>query len=467
VLQQFYHFQWALIGNLGVDLLVIPLSKLFGLEPATKLIILLIPSLTAAGLLWVAREVHGRIPPTAFFALPLVYSFPFMFGFVNSALATAFALLAFAYWLRLARLGRLRLRAIVFVPLSLIIWVTHTFGWGTLGVLAFSAELVRQLDLRRGFFHGGFKAALHCLSLVPPVLLMLAWRSGEHVTGRTSDWFNWPLKLDWMLMVLRDRWQVFDQASLALIGAVLLLGLVLRQKLEYSRNLVASALFLALVYICLPRVVFGSAYADMRLAPTVIAIAVIAIRYRPAWAGKTGSMMAAAGLLFLAVRIGGNTVSFWHYDRAFDRELAAIPHIPRNARLISFVGARCDKPWAMSRLEHLPALALVRRNAFSNEQWSMAGAQLLTVRYPGAPGWRSDPSEVVVAQRCKGEYWRPVDQSLRGFPRGAFDYVWLISPPPVHPQAPVGLQPLWRDGPSVLYRVVDRTQPPPWPRTGK
>jgi hypothetical protein len=96
----------------------------------------------------------------------------------------------------------------------------------------------------------------------------------------------------------------------------------------------------------------------------------------------------------------------------------------------------------------------------------MPGAQLLTVRYPGAEGWRSDPSEVVAARRCPGEYWRPVNQALRGFPRRAFDYVWLINPPPVDPSAPVGLQPLWRNGPSVLYRVVDRTQPPLWPRTG-
>src|SRR3546814_3418910 len=60
-LQQYYRFEWALIGNLGIDLLIVPLSKLFGLELAVKLIVLLIPSLTVAGFLWVAREVHGQI----------------------------------------------------------------------------------------------------------------------------------------------------------------------------------------------------------------------------------------------------------------------------------------------------------------------------------------------------------------------------------------------------------------------
>src|SRR6478752_7322951 len=60
-LQRYYDYHWAAIGNLGVDLLVVPLSKLVGLEPAVKWIVLMIPPLTVAGFLWVADEVHGRI----------------------------------------------------------------------------------------------------------------------------------------------------------------------------------------------------------------------------------------------------------------------------------------------------------------------------------------------------------------------------------------------------------------------
>ena len=78
-LQQFYTFRWALIGNLGVDLLVEALAPLIGLEAAVKLVVLTIPPLTVGGLLWVAHEVHGRIPPTAFFALPF-FAFDGFFG---------------------------------------------------------------------------------------------------------------------------------------------------------------------------------------------------------------------------------------------------------------------------------------------------------------------------------------------------------------------------------------------------
>src|SRR5436190_15129497 len=69
-LQQYFGFDWQVIGNLGVDLLVEMLAPLIGLEAAVKLIMLAIPPLTVGGLFWVAYEVHRRIPPTVMFAAP-------------------------------------------------------------------------------------------------------------------------------------------------------------------------------------------------------------------------------------------------------------------------------------------------------------------------------------------------------------------------------------------------------------
>jgi hypothetical protein len=149
----------------------------------------------------------------------------------------------------------------------------------------------------------------------------------------------------------------------------------------------------------------------------------------------------------------------WLYDQRYDQELAALDHVPHGARMVSFVGRRCTEPWAMSRLLHLPALAIARRHAFSNDQWTLAGAQLLHVRYrPGVP-FVHDPSEIVTRFSCRGEIWRTTDQSLAEFPRDAFDYVWLITPPPYDPRMAQGLTPIWRSGTSVLYRVDGRIAP--------
>jgi len=457
-LRSFYTFKWSLIGNLGIDLLMIPVAPLLGVELGTKLIVMTIPALTVAGLLWIAREVHGHVPPTAFFALPLAYGHPFMFGFVNFALAMALALLAFALWLRLARLGKLRLRAALFVVIGPVLWVTHTFGWGTLGILAFSAELIRQHDRDPNWLRAGFWAGVHCLSLAPPILLMLAWRSG-HVSGQTADWFNWRWKWLWVQQILRDRWQLYDIASVALLAGVVVFAIV-HKALSFSRNLAASALLLLAVFILLPRIVFGSAYADMRLTPFVLAIAIVAIRMRPQASQRFQTGLALAGLAFFATRMATNTVSLAIDGAAAQQAMGALTVVPRNARLVSFVGDTCGRRWPLSRLAHLPGMALVRRHAYANDQWSMAGAQLLTVAKADARGFGGDPSQVVTAQICRRDKWRSLDWSLAHLPRDAFDYVWLIRPPRFDPAGLRGMTLLWSDGPNALYRIDDRAMPP-------
>jgi hypothetical protein len=458
-LATWYDFRWQMIGNLGVDLLIEPLGRLFGLEVAVKMVILTIPALTVAGLLWIAREVHGRVPATALFALPLAYGYPFQFGFVNFALSMAIALNLFALWLRLARLGRLRLRAALFVPASCLLWLCHTFGWGVLGVLAFSAELIRQHDaatpergLVRRWALPAVRAGLGCLPLALPMLLMIFWRSSDHATGRTGDWFNWRGKFSYIAMILRDRWLAFDIGSATVMYFILFRG-VRNERIEYSRNLLLSALFLLVVFFLLPRVVFGSAYADMRLVPFAVAIALVALRPRRGLSLKGSATLAALGLAFFLVRLGGTTWSYALYDRSYDRALAALPRVPVGARLLTFVGRSCRDEWAYSRLEHIPAMALVRRLAYSNDQWSMPGAQLLTTRYTPAGRFSHDPSQMVTDVQCRREMWRPIARALTDFPRDAFDYVWMLQPPAYDPKLLRGLTPIWRDGSHLLLRV--------------
>ena len=227
-LQQYYDYHWAAIGNLGVDLLVIPLGHLFGLETAVKLIVLAIPPLTAAGFLWVAREVHGRVPPTAYFALPFIYGYPFLFGFVNFALSVALAFLAFALWLRLGRLDHTTLRAWLFVPISLVVFFCHTYGWGLLGLMCFSADAVLLHDRGRTWWRAGIEAALHTAVMALPLLVMLIWRSETH-GGQTFGWFEWKMKWRWVYSALRDRWKWFDIASLSVAALVFIYAIVSRK----------------------------------------------------------------------------------------------------------------------------------------------------------------------------------------------------------------------------------------------
>jgi hypothetical protein len=450
-LHRYYDYHWAAIGNLGVDLLVIPLGKLIGLEPAVKLIVLAIPPLTAIGFLWVAREVHGRIPPTTFLALPFIYGFPFLFGFMNFALSVAFAFLAFGLWLRLGRLEKSRLRGWVFVPISLVVFFTHTYGWGLLGLLCFSAEAVRLHDRGRSWFRAGAEAALHTSVMALPLIVMVAWRSETH-GGVTTGWFEWKLKWQWIYGTLRDRWGLFDMASL-LFAAIIFVAAIVSRQLTLSRNLAFSAIVLAIAYVLLPRIIFGSAYADMRLVPYLIAVALISIRFRSLPDKRTVQLLAVIGLLFFGVRLIGNTISLGMAANDQTAKLAALDYVPRGARVLTLTGIGCSESWPMLRNSHLGAMVIVRREGFSNDQWLLEGVNLLDLKY-SAPGYfAADPSEIVRPNRCHDPIHHTIDESLAMLPRNDFDFVWLVDVPDYDPPLVAGMKPVWRGPGSILYRT--------------
>jgi len=450
-LQRYYTYHWAAIGNLGVDLLIIPLGKLLGLELAVKLIVLAIPPMTAAGFLWVAREVHSRVPPTVFFALPFIYGYPFLFGFVNFTLSVALAFLAFGLWLRLGRLERTALRSWLFVPISVLVFFCHTYGWGLLGLMCFSADAVRLHDRGRSWFRAGFEAALHTSVMALPLLVMLAWRSETH-GGQTTAWFEWKAKWRWIYMALRDRWKWFDIGSLAAAALAFAFAIVSR-KLTVSRNLAFSAIVLAIGFVLIPRIVFGSAYADMRLVPYLMAVALIGIRFRGAPDRRTAQVLAVLGLLFFGARTVGNTVSLGMAGQDQSAKLDAINQMPVGARVISLVGMTCNEYWPMLRNGHLGGMVIVRREGFANDQWVIEGVNLLDLKYTKAGYFAADPSQLVRPNHCRDRLHRMIDQSLSTLPRNDFDYVWLIDPPAFSRETVADMKLVWRGPGSFLYKT--------------
>lgn len=453
-LSQWYAFDWRWIGNLGVDLLVQILGPWIGVEAATKAVTILIPMLTAAGLLAVAREVHGSIPPTAFLALPLAYNYAFNWGFVNFALSMALAFLAFALWLRMDKAQAYRARAVAFGALSLVLWTAHIYGWAILCVLALSAELVRQWDAGRRWVALSFRAVVHCLPLTLPLLPMALTfghgGAGGQPFGHT--WFNWTLKERWLISILRDRWEWLDKASITILGLVLIaavLGWLLRRQRPVGVPLIIAAGIMVALFVLMPFALLGSAYADMRLAPFALATALLGIGAPR----RLGSAIAFFALTFFGIRTGANALSLDAYDASYRAELKALAHVPAGSRVLGLVGKSCSTTWGVHRLDHLPSMAIVRRQAFSNDQWQASGAQLLTVTYAAAGRFAADPSQFVIEARCERRERMALSRAIASFPRAAFDFVWIIQQPDEAADFQ-GLRPVWRSGRSALYRVT-------------
>ena len=446
-LQRYYDFHWQLAGNLGVDLAAIPMAKLFGLELGTKLIVMAIPMLLAAGFLGVARELHGRIPPTAFFALPLTYHYAFQFGFLNFSLSAALCFLALWLWLRLGRLEHRRLRAALFLPLACAIWVTHIYGWGMLGILVFAAQAAERRKRGAGWFKAFFFGAIDCAPLTLPFLLMAIWRSGNVADGMV-DFFNWPHKAMWLISFLRERWRVWDVASAMLLLGLVGIGIVGRDiRIEPRAKL--AVILLVPIYIFLPTVLFGSGYADMRLIAFIVAIAVLGLEPVRPWSRPVSNGFAAAALLFVGARLAVTTVAFTELERSWQHQLEAMDHIAPGSRVLVLTDVLCEEArWADDRLDHVSSVAVTRKNIFTNGQWVIAGALGLDVKYHAGAPFVVDPSHLMRRPPCPDRTTK-IPAAVRIAP-GKFDYLWLVGvPPEAWPHDP-RLVPVWQGDRGLL-----------------
>lgn len=454
-LSRYYDIRWTLIGNLGTDLLAIPLAHLFGPLGAGKAIMLSIVALTGTAMLWLAHEAHGRVPPTALLALPFVYGWPFQMGFANFVLAQGLAFAALALWLRLGRSEKLALRAGMFAPIALVLWLAHSAGWGLFGLMAFGAELARLRAVGQRWPAAIGAAILACLPLALPIILMIANAPPPGArAGETGDWFNILAKFLWIISSLRDRWAWFDIASIALLLLVLYLG-ARDNRLGYQPLLGWPALFVLGAFLLLPRLMLGGAYVDMRMMPAVWTLALLAIR--PPEDRRFGQGLAITAIFFFGIRTTATTASFALRTAEQHAELGAVAAIPRGTAVLALAYKPCLTPWSDIRPEHLPAYATIDRDAFTNEQWAIDGQQYLHIRHIAARPFDADPSQLAYPTGCK-EQGRSLIGALSTFPRTAFSHVWIIGNRLSRPRS-FGLVPVWTNGRSGLYEVVGAAPP--------
>ena len=134
-------------------------------------------------------------------------------------------------------------------------------------------------------------------------------------------------------------------------------------------------------------------------------------------------------------------------------KLTALDRVPRGARVVTMVQLPCRDAWALPRNSHLGAMVIVRREGFSNDQWVIEGTNLLDLKYQEAGFFASDPSQIVRPNECPEALHLTIDRALSTLPRDDFDYLWLLDPPPYDPKLVGDLQPVWRQGTSILYRL--------------
>jgi hypothetical protein len=452
LLQRNWDFHWRLIGNLGVDVLVVPLAAMFGLERAVWLIALLLPPLMIWGVARIARALHRQTSPFVLATAPFALAYPYQFGFLNYWLSCALAFHCFASWIEVAGSRRTDLRrSVLFTVAAFAIWLAHAYGWAVLVVLVAAFELSRSWTGEVSAWpHRALRTAWRAWPVTSPALLMILWRQGA-AGAATEDFFNVSGKLWGLLFTLRDQSLWLDVVSLTFASILILVGLRERALRIHPALGLAAACFLGLILL-LPGRMFGSAYADVRLWPIFFMVALAAIApVNLAW--RPASVIAGLAIGLFTLRIAVMSAGFTAYDRDYVRHLHALDYVPQGASVAVLTPAGCQG-WRHTRLEHLGSLAIVRRNAFVNTQWDIPGAQLLTPLRGRGTAFNADPSEKVDREPdCSAPVAPALTQKIQQIPRDRFDYVWLLgfdAPRLVEPD----LRLLYSDERTALYSLT-------------
>lgn len=449
LLQRYYAFDWHLVGNLGVDLLVRALAPLLGVEAAARFVVAGIPLLSLLGIAAVSRALHGRIEPAAAVAGCFVFSNPFLFGFVNFCLAAALALLAFAAWVRM-RERRAALSILAFTPAIFLIWLAHAMGWGLLGLMVAGYEAERLWRLRAEPLWPRLRDLLiRGLPFLLPLALTLVWSGGQ--AGPLFSYGDGLLKrkLLNLVVVLRGTTPLLDIGIPLLLAAAL--GLLLWQRqVRIDARAAAAGLMILAASLLMPTTLFGSWGADERIVPYAAILLALAFRW-------TGSVRAATCLVVVAASLfclrTAAIATDWHrLDQAYASHLSALDLVPPGARIHAVVlQDGCHGRWRATAYAHLPSMAIVRRDALVNTQWLLPGAALLRVSYPLPETMRNDPSQFVDGYDRDGRTPAPLLTRVAELPRDRLDFLWVLE---THGEAPVlrGLPPpVFTDDNSALY----------------
>jgi hypothetical protein len=451
-LQRYYEYKWMLVGNLGVDLFVYALKGVLTVQQATWVACVITVMLTTLAIPLLSKTFHGSIQLSALAALPLVYAHFFFWGFLNYSLSVALALLAFVLWKKLE--NQVRLRATIFVPLSCLVWICHTIGWGIMGLCILALEFERLYSSSDKItVKSLLSVVLRMLPTVLPFILILYWRtenSGETFTYR-EDFLS--EKFYGLVHFLRSYNFILDIGYMFLVFAILYF-IFRNKKSLFNASLLLAGLSLFFIYIIMPTAIFGSFYADVRLVHVFILLLIVAIKIPINNNINIKIIASAMIILFTITRMTYISLAWYQDTKIVQKNLAALKYIKNGSRVLVFAIQDCKEKWKIDySYNHLDSLLVIHKNAFTNGHWKVLGAQPSLPIYNQDTRFGADPSQYVWPETCSLTSAATLKKALQSFPHDRFDYTWILKNNLRDTPIPSNLKLLYKDEQTSLYSI--------------
>jgi hypothetical protein len=353
-LAQHYAANWALLPNVGLDVIAVFLLRFVPQEWLPHLIVAAILFVQFFGVLAFNRAITSTsqwLP--ALLLLPLLYSWVLNWGFTNFLLGLGLVFAAAAHWLTWPH--RPVRRMAVALPAAVLIYLVHGLAFALYGLLIAALETGKWLHQRR--LHPGHRLPIAAVvrpllacavqAIVPAALFVTSrtvqysqeelgdnssvlhlWRNGALVE-RLTDLLAWRVQT-----IVRVAEGPGYGADILWLGALMLaLGLLWRARLislEPGARL-AIVLGIGLVLLC-PPALFGVGSVADRMPLFLALLLVGCLHQAPGLSWRHPAAIAVAGLV--VVRL----VSIGILWNGTGNDLADLDHVARRLPAGQIVG---------------------------------------------------------------------------------------------------------------------------------
>jgi hypothetical protein len=369
VLARMYAPHWAIIPDLALDVLAMPLVKVLPVLIAGKLAVCAIILLPVIGTMAYARATHGRLSYWSLGVGLVAYNMTVLLGFMNFLAGIGLAMLLAAAWIRWRDAYPARTVALCAIGAAALFFC-HLMGVVLFLILTGAFELAAVWDRPRTVFP---RAA--AFAILPAAVGVLYLLSPLQAVSAETLWLSPGDKAVQLLAPVIGYDEVQDGLTAALL-ALTVLGLAAGRALRVPAHGAIAIVVLLALYAGAPFIMKGTCFLDTRFAIMLGYLlfgAVMPARLPRAAAATIAVAFAAV----FAWRMTTIDAVWSSYQRDIDGMRAAIAEVQPGDRVYVTSVAPEEAPdywrhapqsrmlWTGLRLDyHLAALVLLERRAF-------------------------------------------------------------------------------------------------------
>jgi hypothetical protein len=306
------------------------------------------------------------------------YNANFMWGFFNYYFAAGLSFAVFAAWIANDAAARRDApwKLAGFAAAITLLYFCHVFAVAALLLMIAGFEILRNRQQQSGNL---LRRAVRVAALYVPAALAFVFLK-PHSAGGARLEFN-------LLDTLLDRYESliqhdFDNAAY-ILPALLFAGLALAlytRKARLHPAMIAVLGLLLVAALCAPEWAMGGWAVHLRLPAMFAALLFASTELRMTRPARAA--LAAAALVLTA----WNSVALAHdwrsYDRQYNEFRAALPQLPKGARLLTVldgdaIGLASDQPYW-----HMAEFAIHDRAAFTPLLFTTRGQHVVQLRAP-------------------------------------------------------------------------------------